>query len=396
LINTVAATSTSASIGGTGSTPSPEEIRKALRLGWVMAEVHGRNRLDDDPRLLDPSIQRAKGVLPLAVERSPAELRIEAESVLKSLVDTDELNPVANDLREGHQVAAAGTRAADQMTFLAKELHNARQRNDAAATGDAWGKLAELLYLWDARIQDVLAADAFGIASAYQLGRGVAEVYWALDQQAKDGAPGSWTWVLSTTRCDALKGMLERLAGNLPDGVVEAIAASLSEWRKVATSPTWRSQDGVLKQLNRQMQTWRDLLITGFDPQAVVGAAEGVRKARAVLPYLGAFLPELAGLVVAIFAVGGAIYFITSSHDPFWGAILSGLGTLGVTSAAIVARLKVVAGNLVEQLQRLVKVDMIKANSLYLPTKPHSGLARALPSRESMPKTVGAQLLADE
>jgi len=243
-------------------------------------------------------------VLPLAVERSPAELRIEAEAVLTSLVDTSALNPPAQDLRKGSPIAAGGADAANQLTFLATALNDARQGNDAKQVADAWASLADFLYLWDARIQDVLAFGAFGIASAYQLGRGLAEVYGALDRSALASEPGSWNWVLSTVRCEALKGLLERLAGNLSDGVSEAIASSLSESKMVALSSDWRRQDGVKQQLNRQIQTWRDLLITGFDPLAVVGAAERVRKARDVLPYLGAFLPELIGLIAAILAVG--------------------------------------------------------------------------------------------
>jgi len=332
-------------------------------------------------------------VLPLSVERSPAELRIEAESVLKHLVDTPALNPLANDLSGGRQIAAANTRAADQLTLLAQELNRAREGQDDKEINAAWTKLSELLYLWDARLHDVLAAGPFGIASAYQLGRGLAEVYWALDVDALDGAPGSWGWVLSAHRCAALKGMLERLAGSLPDGIAEAIAASLSQWRRVAISPTWRTETGVIQQLNRQIQTWRDLLITGFDPLAMVGAAERVRKARHVVPYLRAFRAELVGLVAVVFAAGGALYLITSAHDPFWGAILSGLGALGITTKSIVARLKTVAGDLVAQLRRLINVEMITATSLYLPMRPHSGLARALPSRESLPETVGVQLL---
>jgi hypothetical protein len=46
---------------------------------------------------------------------------------------------------------------------------------------------------------------------------------------------------------------------------------------------------------------------------------------------------------------------------------LSGLGALGITTAGIIARLKVVAGNLIGELHKLVTVELITANSLYLP-----------------------------
>jgi hypothetical protein len=104
-------------------------------------------------------------------------------------------------------------------------------------------------------------------------------------------------------------------------------------------------------------------------------------------------LPELAGLLLAISALGAAIFFIANSHNALWGSILTALGTVGITSAGIVARLKVTAGTLIGQLQKLVTVDIIKANSLYLPPHPHGGIARLLPTRENVLNTLGAQLL---
>ena len=95
--------------------PTPEEIRKALRFGSVMAEVHGRNRVGDDPDQLGDFVERDHNVLPLAVERTPAELRVEAEAVLTSLVDTSALNPPAQDLRKGSPIAAGGANAANQL-----------------------------------------------------------------------------------------------------------------------------------------------------------------------------------------------------------------------------------------------------------------------------------------
>ena len=53
----------------------------ALRLGWCMAEVRGRNRPDAPPGSgMEPP--RTGHALPLQIERTPAELRIEAQSLL--------------------------------------------------------------------------------------------------------------------------------------------------------------------------------------------------------------------------------------------------------------------------------------------------------------------------
>ena len=61
-------------------------------------------------------------------------------------------------------------------------------------------KNTELLYGFDAHIQDTLAARAFGTASAYQLGRAVAETYWALDPTAPAADPTSWQFLLGPDR----------------------------------------------------------------------------------------------------------------------------------------------------------------------------------------------------
>lgn len=48
-------------------------------------------------------------------------------------------------------------------------------------TTSAWSALTEPFYRWDAHTHDDLAALSFGAASACQLGRGLAELYWALN-----------------------------------------------------------------------------------------------------------------------------------------------------------------------------------------------------------------------
>jgi hypothetical protein len=68
------------------ATPADQDdVITAVRLGWFLAEVRGRNRPDaPEPEIADLS-SRADHFLPLRGERKPEELRIEARVVLSAL-----------------------------------------------------------------------------------------------------------------------------------------------------------------------------------------------------------------------------------------------------------------------------------------------------------------------
>jgi len=110
------------------------EVLSALRLGWYVAEVRGRNRPGGPVPPAESLPNRQGHVLPLRIERAPEELRIEAQVVLRKL---------ACDLG------------------VATITVDGQQRNQA-----------------DYIDQQVTQA------AAYQLGRGLAEVYWVLDPSA--------------------------------------------------------------------------------------------------------------------------------------------------------------------------------------------------------------------
>jgi hypothetical protein len=60
-------------------------VLKALRLGWYVAEVRGRNRPGPQPGASVTLPARAESALPLRTERTATELRIEGQAVLMSL-----------------------------------------------------------------------------------------------------------------------------------------------------------------------------------------------------------------------------------------------------------------------------------------------------------------------
>ena len=73
------------------------EVHGALRLGWCVAEVRGRNRPGGPQPQGDELPNRQDNVLPLRIERTATELRIEAQAILHKLagdlgVDTVTVN----------------------------------------------------------------------------------------------------------------------------------------------------------------------------------------------------------------------------------------------------------------------------------------------------------------
>src|SRR5713226_6495314 len=143
-----------------------DEVRNAFRLGWAIAELRGRYRRDLRPKgppRATAEMARTDDALPLANERSWKEQRIEVIRAITALSDVLKLDfPVKGKVK------------ADQLDPTFRTLdHRATDKK-------AWNTLTYRFYRWDAQIQDALIMRP-SEAAAYQLGRGLAETYWALD-----------------------------------------------------------------------------------------------------------------------------------------------------------------------------------------------------------------------
>ncbi len=277
-----------------------EHVLCALRLGWFLAEVRGRNRPGGQPGVSVSMPENDDHALPLRIERSATELRIEAQKVVAQLAVHLEVDasgdgtsfgvaidakarlldpiraPKASTALRGAldqlRMAAAGRsyrdasgpptpqqalqmlqaavgpqqqlvtarRQAAAAAEVAAEEQAAAQEQAAAAgeqrgldalshaivtlpainsddpeaararvdliqasqhvivdaASEPWEDLAELLWRFDAHIQDRLSANSETQACAYQLGRGLAETYWALDPYLAAGGSSSWDFLL--------------------------------------------------------------------------------------------------------------------------------------------------------------------------------------------------------
>ena len=125
------------------------------------------------PRPARGGTHRPGHALPLEIEWTPDELRIEAETLL--IVLAAKLG-VDDDGKKQPSYAR-------QLNSDAEALYQARKSHAGTALTQ-WDDLAELIYKFDAHIQDTLDARSETQSCGYQFGRAMAEAYWALDPGA--------------------------------------------------------------------------------------------------------------------------------------------------------------------------------------------------------------------
>jgi hypothetical protein len=222
---------------------SPAEATQALRLGWTIAETRGR---------FDPSNGQSHYrspppptlLLEAAYERSAIEGQVEATKVLAALggvgvasVDPIQLQKLSEEERWGPP--PFGTDTSQMLCYLASRLIWSRTNKEIDLTRTFglteisedeqsdpvqwWARLQWFLWAWDEALQDQLAAGNFGIASAYQLGRGLAETFWALDPMNPKGLGTRWTFLLGSPRVEALSALCRRLSPALKDFTAPAV-----------------------------------------------------------------------------------------------------------------------------------------------------------------------------
>jgi len=346
------------------------EIARALRLGWAIAEARGRYRMWDDGRLAPAGgSSRIEYTLPLADERSSAEQRIEVEDVLKALaieagVDVPDFHDLSQQESSPDNPRPATSRLTDLATAL-KRAHDSTEKEISAA----WSAMAEFLYGWDAHIQDRLAAGPFGTASAYQLGRCLGEVYWALDSFAPPGAGGSWEFLLGNHRREEIRRLLARLKSHFDPLTISAVEASVLAWSTLALDPEWRGQLGVTSALASQARVWRDLLLTGVDPRTFVDPAGLIKRARQLRGVLTAFWPELLLLLAGWGGLTAAARIATGNGSHPASLVLAVLSAVGVTGAGLGAWAKNAAHDVLGKLRSAFYADLVNSAVTLCPSR---------------------------
>lgn len=316
-----------------------------------------------------------------ADERSAAEQQVEAVKVLMEVATGADVDLRVDKLTGQDPGAYPGIGeplASYALAYLVSRLLYARNpAYDLHATLDApplrngesedakqwWAKLEVFLWMWDAGIQDSLASGAFGTASAYQLGRGLAEAYWALNENDEPGSPRSWGFVLGTNRATALSLLCRRLAPSIGMLTATAVATSVEAWEEVAGSPA--SYFDPFKKLGEQLLIWRDLLLTRRDPTSLVDKKVLERESARVLPLLNAFKWELLLGVGASAALGLSAFYLPHLGGSV-GAVLS---AFGITTAAVVSRAKAVIQSVTTRVRNSLSQDLVTAAVIKTPVK---------------------------
>ena len=326
-----------------------DRVLSALRLGWAVSELRGRLRPGD--KLIE--IKSLEGVrtahtLPLGGERTPLEQLIEAEAVVCSLAGRLEVNSDVNEFRDAD--GATSQAASDRLVELSKGL----------ASGSAgWDEMANFLYQWDAKIQDLLAGDAFNVASAYQLGRGLGEIAWLDPTEESAHESTSWAFVLSTRRVGTLQRLVKRLAEYFQPLTATGVSAGLGIWGGTVDDVKLRKKEGCRIRLTEQTRRWRDVLLTGLDPSTLLPPSKFLARARQIRHVLRSFWLELviAAAGAGLTALAAALLASTDNHS--LGAFLGVLGLSSITTSGVVAKARTQALALIGKLRDALDADLI-------------------------------------
>jgi len=207
-------------------------------------------------------------------------------------------------------------------------------------------------------------------ANGYQLGRGLAECFWALDAKSTDGWD-SWGFLYSDLRCDELTRLCGRLSDYMNSFAASAITGSLQVWKLLASDEKWRVEGDVPQCLYEQIRTWYELSVLGQDPSRNIKPFHLIRNWRVTYQAAKTFFVQLllgaVGLVALFFLV-----LLLSSKTPshLLEALTSALATVGISTAGITGKLKNQAQSLWTRIGQDAYTDLIAAEITVVPPPP--------------------------
>jgi hypothetical protein len=359
-----------------------------LNLGWSMAELRGRIRYGhvEPPGTVDYQFPREEfHALPLGGEHSLVEQQIATRVAVGLLADRFALNEPLPQRKEPPPDTIRILAMTLEQKLEAAEKSSAPVRPDAFPAGSevarAWEAAAEAIYYWDEQIQDGLGVSA-ELLAAYQLGRGLAEAFWALDPAAPEPDtkptvastaspphPGSWEFLLGPRRQQMLGAYLGLLEGAFAPLTGSAVRGPLTRWCALVAEEQVRNRsEAALVALRGQVHNWRDVLLGSRDPISFAkgfGLKLAFRQALRVAQTLP--LETLLGLGgIALLAVAG--YALGSDTTKTGTAVAASvLGFFGVTGAGLLARAKAQAAVLSVHLREAFYRDIVEAQATVLP-----------------------------
>ena len=349
-------------------------VSDAVRAGWLMAELRGRLR-PGGPSPEIPHLDRADHMLPIPSERTPTEQVIETRRALAALATA-----LGVSVRPSSSSASPFS---DQLEDASKALYVARGASDDAATLKAWNDVAELIYQWDAAFQDAVAGQWIDNARAYELGRALAETYWALDPDvpAADSAgklaPSSWEFLFGAERVGVIDERLRSLAPHYRPATAPAVSATVHAWASLVADGQLRARSdrsAVHAALTAQVAYWRELLVVGVDPETLLKPYAGLRFTRITPKVLRSFAAELIiGTVGLAGLVALALLAVKVQGAAGWKTVAAVAGVLGITIGGVQAALKNATQSLLGRLRADLYCDLVTDAVTSLPPLTRKG-----------------------
>jgi hypothetical protein len=353
-----------------------------------MAELRGRIRYGhvEPPGTVDYQFPREEfHALPIGGEHSLVEQQIATRVTVGLLADRFSVNDPLPKQNEPPSDTIRALAMDLEQKLEAAEKNVAPVRPDASEPGSdvakAWEAAAEAIYYWDEQIQDGLGVSA-ELLAAYQLGRGLAEAFWALDPDAPEPDakptlastqspphPGSWEFLLGPRREQMLGACLGLLEGAFAPLTGSAVRGPLGNWCALVANKGVRNRsEDALVALRGQLHNWRDVLLGSRDPISFAkhfGLRIAFRQARRVAQTLPLETFLALGGIALLAAAGYALGSDTTRTGTAVAA--SVVGFFGVTGAGLLARAKAQAAVLSVHLREAFYRDIVEAQATVLP-----------------------------
>jgi uncharacterized membrane protein len=248
-----------------------------------------------------------------------------------------------------------------------------------------WKDLESRFFKLDLGIQDILAATADTQACAYQLGRGLSEIYWQLDPDPADPDGqeeetwNSWTFLLGSARCGELTRLAGRLSAYFSSYTAPGIAGSLAAWQEVAARKDWRNTlgpdevEGFVRDdcLYRQVRGWYELTILQQAPSTLIRPYAVLRNYRAVSRTLRAFWIQIVGAVASLCLVAVFLVLLTDEkNNAIVTSLVGVLSVIGVSATTITTKIKDTAQSLLSRIQADAYGDLVGLQITTVPPPP--------------------------
>jgi hypothetical protein len=253
----------------------------------------------------------------------------------------------------------------------------------ALAASDPWQDLADHLWRFDAHIQDRLSATSETQACGYQLGRGLAETYWALDPEQATGSQ-CWDFLIGEERCTELCRLAGRLGAYMTEYTAPAITGSIEVWKYLVGQPAWHG-DGQLANdaLYHQIRRWYELIVLGQDPTTLIEPGGLMSGFKTVTRAAKLFWPELVATIVGLAFLVTLLLLVSAGTGTAWEKTVSGiLAAAGLSLAGLTGTLKNSAQAMLKRLRQDSYTDLVAIAVQTAPPPPRpSDLHKALANR---------------